>query len=235
MVHRHGVQGEYTDHAWCAGRTRRVGTACRPCTPRVDTISRGIRASACRPRPPRTPAPCRWPDTAPAPPASGRALALVTYSVRRSGPPKATQVGQRTGRSICCSSSPVGDSFSDAPAFEHRDPVIAFAVHGRAVGTAAVVPAVLVGLEGDQVAPVGDRAAGDVEVVAVDAVAGGVGVVHGLAVRAPGQAVRVGHAARPGQAQLALVEHVHLGLRLVARFVDGADPEAARPGRRGRR
>src|SRR5471032_1558248 len=119
-----------------------------------------------------------------------------------------------------------GRQLGQPRAFEHRDPVIAFAIDRGAVGTAAVV-VLLVHREMVQQVLVGDGAGGDVEIQLGDAVGAGVGVVHGAVVRAEAQAIRVGHAARPGLADRAAFQHEHLGGRLVARLVDGADPEAS--------
>src|SRR5476649_104873 len=114
-----------------------------------------------------------------------------------------------------------------ARALEQRAPVVAGAVDGGAVGTAAVIGRRLVGRELLEQLLVRHRAGGHIVGVARDAVGRGVRVVHGAPVGTEAEAVGIGHAARPRQAQRALFQHVHCGRLLVARLVDRADPEAA--------
>src|SRR5471032_2091892 len=114
-----------------------------------------------------------------------------------------------------------------ARALEQRAPVVAGAVDGGAIGTAAVIGRRFVGRELLEQLLVRHRAGGHIVGVVRDAVGRRVRVVHGAPVGTEAEAVGIGHAAGPRQAQLALFQHVHFGGLLVARLVDGADPEAA--------
>jgi len=156
---------------------------------------------------------------------------LVMNRVCRSGPPKQGMVGQGTGVSTTCNTSPQVTGAAGA-GLVLGGPVAAVGIDRRAIGAATIGrgtapgPACGFGHHLMEQALARELARCRVKVKSAHLVRGGVGPIRGASVRRPGQAIGGRHAALHGVQPL-VVLHVQHAECLVFGFVQAAGPKAS--------